>query len=120
MNLWVEDYHLLKRMALPDMGPSWYWMPEVFEDFFNDFDKKVNEYYKLERLDPFYKFFFKNKETLIPSEYEKLKKLFDNEEKNSSKKLDDFLAKSKKKYDISMSGFIQLPNIQRILIIFCY
>ena len=94
-----------------DMGPSWYWMPEIFEDFFNDFDKKTNEYYKLERLDPSYKFFFKNKETLIPSEYKKLKKVFNDEEKNSSLKLDDFLTKSKKKYNISMSGFIQLPNI---------
>ena len=23
------------------MGPSWYWMPDVFERFFNDFVKKV-------------------------------------------------------------------------------
>ena len=23
-----------------DMGPSWYWMPDVFEGFFNRFGKK--------------------------------------------------------------------------------
>ena len=30
-----------------DMGPSWYWMPDVFERFFNDFGKKVSDYYEL-------------------------------------------------------------------------
>ena len=40
-----------------DMGPSWYWMPDIFEDFFSDFDRDINDYYKLERLNPSYKFF---------------------------------------------------------------
>ena len=22
-----------------DLGPSWYWMPDLFESFFSDFDK---------------------------------------------------------------------------------
>jgi phytoene desaturase len=26
-----------------DMGPSWYWMPDVFESFFADFGKKVSD-----------------------------------------------------------------------------
>ena len=41
-----------------DMGPSWYWMPDVFEDFFNHFGKKVSDYYELVRLDPSYQVFF--------------------------------------------------------------
>merc|ERR1719231_1915537 len=45
-----------------DMGPSWYWMPDVFETFFGDFGKKVSDYYKLHRLDPPYRVFFKEDE----------------------------------------------------------
>ena len=37
-----------------DIGPSWYWMPDVFERFFNDFGKSVDDYYEIERLDPGY------------------------------------------------------------------
>ncbi|MEO8886249.1 MAG: FAD-dependent oxidoreductase, partial [Mucilaginibacter sp.] len=28
-----------------DMGPSWYWMPDVFENFFALFGKKPSDYY---------------------------------------------------------------------------
>lgn len=41
-----------------DMGPSWYWMPDVFDDFFKDFGKKTSDYYKLIRLNPSYRVFF--------------------------------------------------------------
>ncbi|MGB0850682.1 MAG: phytoene desaturase family protein, partial [Bacteroidia bacterium] len=41
-----------------DMGPTWYWMPDVFERFFADFDKKASDYYQLERLDPGYRVYF--------------------------------------------------------------
>ena len=41
-----------------DMGPSWYWMPDVFEAFFNLFGKSVSEYYELKRLDPAYRVYF--------------------------------------------------------------
>jgi len=35
-----------------DMGPSWYWMPDVFENFFNRFGKTAADYYELKKLDP--------------------------------------------------------------------
>ena len=35
-----------------DIGPSWYWMPDVFERFFKDFGKKTSNYYKIDKLDP--------------------------------------------------------------------
>ena len=41
-----------------DMGPSWYWMPDVFESYFNRFGKKVSDYFELKRLDPSYRVFF--------------------------------------------------------------
>ena len=33
-----------------DMGPSWYWMPDVFEKFFSDFGKDIGDYVNLKRL----------------------------------------------------------------------
>jgi phytoene desaturase len=51
-----------------DMGPSWYWMPDIFENYFKEFGKKVSDYYELERLDPSYKVIFsKTKETNLPT-----------------------------------------------------
>ena len=41
-----------------DIGPTWYWMPDVFERFFSDFDKKPSDYYKLEKLNPAYQCLF--------------------------------------------------------------
>ena len=41
-----------------DMGPSWYWMPDVFERFFHDFGKKTSDYYELIKLNPAYRVYF--------------------------------------------------------------
>ena len=41
-----------------DMGPSWYWMPDVFEKYFALFGKKPADYYTLERLSPSYRIFY--------------------------------------------------------------
>ena len=71
-----------------DMGPSWYWMPDVFEDFFNKFDKKTSDFYKLIRLDPSYKVFFPEDEVNIPASYEKLRDLLESWEKGAAKNLD--------------------------------
>ena len=94
-----------------DLGPSWYWMPDVFESFFNDFDKKVSDYYKLERLDPSYKFFLPNSSIGVPANIDELYDVFDNIEDGSSNKLKEFLDQARRKYEISMHGFINLPNI---------
>jgi phytoene desaturase len=50
-----------------DMGPSWYWMPDVFESFFNDFGKQVSDYYTLDRLSPGYQVVF-GKDDVFPVE----------------------------------------------------
>jgi len=56
-----------------DMGPSWYWMPDVFERFFEQFGKKVTDYYSLARLDPSYRVYWQNGFTDIPADYDELK-----------------------------------------------
>ena len=54
------------------MGPTWYWMPDVFENFFNNFGKNISDYYNLIRLNPSYKFFHEDNKFNIPLEIEKL------------------------------------------------
>ena len=60
-----------------DMGPSWYWMPDVFERFFEQFGKKVSDYYELIRLDPSYRVYWQNEAVDIPADYNALKDLFE-------------------------------------------
>ena len=80
-----------------DMGPSWYWMPDVFEKYFSDFDKEIKDYLTLKRLDPSYKVFFQDESIDIPANYEDLKDLFESIEEGSGEKLDLFLSQAEKK-----------------------
>ena len=77
-----------------DMGPSWYWMPDVFEDFFDDFNTTVNDSYELVRLDPSYRVFWKDKPDDIPAKIEDLKLYFEKYEKGSAKKIRKVFATS--------------------------
>jgi phytoene desaturase len=95
-----------------DMGPSWYWMPEVFEQFFNRFGKKVSDYYTLKRLDPSYRVFFQDGAPLdVPAAYAEFKKMVEAIEPGSSAKLDQFMAEAKIKYDVSMADFVWKPSL---------
>lgn len=93
-----------------DMGPSWYWMPDVFEKFFNTFDKEVKDYYEIERLDPSYRIKFKNDVIDIPSSMDKLEELFESIEPGSSKKLRSFLKQAKYKYDVGVKKLVYKPS----------
>ena len=42
-----------------DMGPSWYWMPDVFDNFFSQFNRETKDYYKLVKLDPGFQIIFR-------------------------------------------------------------
>ena len=71
-----------------DIGPTWYWMPDVFERFFSDFNKKTTHYYKLTKLNPAYTVFFGKDETItIEDTLEKICIAFEKEESGSSIKL---------------------------------
>jgi phytoene desaturase len=95
-----------------DMGPSWYWMPEVFEQFFNRFGKKVSDYYTLQRLDPSYRVFFRDGLPLdVPAAYDEFKKMLETLEPGSGLKLDSFMAEAKVKYDVSMADFVWKPSL---------
>lgn len=94
-----------------DMGPSWYWMPEVFEEFFNRFGKKVSDYYDLVRLDPSYRIYFDQDDILdVPASLGELYKLFDSIEPGSSEKLKSFLEEAEYKYKVGMNEFVWKPS----------
>lgn len=94
-----------------DMGPSWYWMPDVFESFFADFNKKPSDYYSLEKLSPGYRVFFENNEhfdvsdnlTTIISDFEKI-------EKGSGKQLEKFISDAKSNYEIAIKDLVYRPG----------
>lgn len=93
-----------------DMGPSWYWMPDVFERFFGEFDKKVSDYYQLDRLDPSYRVKFENDVWDIPASMDAIEKLFEEVEPGSSQKLRSFLAQAKYKYEIGVKKLVYKPS----------
>lgn len=95
-----------------DMGPSWYWMPEVFENFFAQFGKKVSDYYELIRLDPAYKIVFgKNDELSVPAGMKELKELFEQYEPGSAANLEHFLKEAEYKYKVGMGEFVFKPSL---------
>ena len=94
-----------------DMGPSWYWMPDVFDDYFAHFGKKTSDYYQLIRLDPSYQIYFGKDEVMeVPATCEALFAMFEKYEPGSSKKLEKFLAEAKYKYEVGMNEFVQKPS----------
>ena len=95
-----------------DMGPSWYWMPEVFENFFNDFGCKAADFYELQQLDPGFTVVFGDDDTMcIPAQLEELYQLFESVEPGSAEKLQQFLAEAEYKYDAGMNRLVQQPGL---------
>src|SRR6478609_7252554 len=82
-----------------DMGPSWYWMPDVFENFFALFGKKPSDYYDLKRLDPGYRIYYGKNELMdVPAAMAELETMFENIEPGSSMHLREFLEQAAYKY----------------------
>jgi len=95
-----------------EMGPSWYWMPDVFEKFFNEFGKSAGDYYKLVKLNPGFQIFFGNKDILpVPENTEELYQVFESIEKGSADKLKQFLREGELKYKIGMQQLVYKPAL---------
>lgn len=94
-----------------DMGPSWYWMPDIFERFYNDFGKTTSDFYDLVKLDPGFQIFFKGTEVLrVPANTEELYEVFENIEKGSAEKLKQYLAEAAWKYATGMQQLAYKPS----------
>jgi phytoene desaturase len=95
-----------------DMGPSWYWMPDVFEKFFNRFGKSTADYYELERLSPSYRIYYGAHDFMdLPASVDGLCRLFDKLEPGSSKNLLRFLEEGKYKYEIGINELVYKPGL---------
>lgn len=92
-----------------DMGPSWYWMPDIIESFFEDFGKKSSDFYQLVPLDPQFEMVFSDGTMNIPQNYEEMKALFENTEAGAGKKLDEFMEDARYKYEVGMQDFVNKP-----------
>lgn len=92
-----------------DMGPSWYWMPDIIEDFFNDFDRKSSDYYELISLDPQFEMVFEDGNMSLPQSYPEMRNLFEETESGAGKKLDDFMKDAQYKYEVGMKDFVIKP-----------
>lgn len=95
-----------------DMGPSWYWMPDVFDRYFARFGKKTSDYYSLNRLDPSYRIYFGKDDFIdVPASLEKLEQLFESLEPGSSRHLRNFLDEGKFKYELGMNALVYKPGL---------
>ncbi|MBE9662942.1 phytoene desaturase family protein [Mucilaginibacter myungsuensis] len=94
-----------------DMGPSWYWMPEVFEKFFKDHGSSVTEHYELELLDPGFSVVYPDGQLDIPAKLADLKALFESVEAGSGPKLDTFFAEAEFKYRVGMERLVYKPGL---------
>ncbi|WP_119792713.1 phytoene desaturase family protein [Flavobacterium anhuiense] len=101
-----------------DMGPSWYWMPDVFERFFQDFNKKPSDYYELIKLNPAYRVYFGINDFIsIYDNLEEIKYTFETIEKGSGEKLQNFIDQAKSNYDIAIKDLVYRPGISPLELI---
>ena len=90
-----------------DMGPSWYLMPDVFDRFFGHFGRSTGEFYDLTHLDPHYRVFWKDGDSVdVLPDLERNKELFESYEPGAADALDAYLDKSEYTYEVGMEHFV--------------
>lgn len=95
-----------------DIGPTWYWMPDVFERFFADFGKQSSDFYQLEKLNPAYSVYFSKDDFItIEDTLEKICNTFEKEEQGSSQKLKKFIANAQHNYEVAIKDLVYRPGV---------
>jgi len=95
-----------------DMGPSWYWMPDVFEKFFHDFGYKVSDYYELKLLDPSFDIVYGEQDTMsVPENFDSLCTLFESIETGSASQLQLFMQEAEYKYKTGIENLVYKPGL---------
>lgn len=92
-----------------DMGPSWYWMPDIIESFFADFGCKVSDFFNLVSLDPQFEMVFSKEKVSVPEKNEEIRKLFEKIEPGAAGQYDKFMKSAQFKYEIGMKDFVTKP-----------
>jgi phytoene desaturase len=94
-----------------DLGPSWYWMPDVYDRYFELFGKSTSDFYTLTKLDPGFAVFFGENEIVdIPAGFDEVCELFESIETGSAKKLRKFIAEGEFKYQVGMNDMVYKPG----------
>ncbi len=118
------EVHIVEKHATPggrarqlvsdgftfDMGPSWYWMPDVFDRYFNCFGKKTSDYYSLQRLDPSYRVYWNDSFSDIPASFHELQLLFESMEKGAAGQLQKFIDEAAYKYRVGIQKLVFKPG----------
>jgi phytoene desaturase len=95
-----------------DIGPTWYWMPDVFEKFFADFNKLPSDYFHLDKLNPAYEVYFDTLDSIqIADNLPDILSVFEKEEVGSAKHLVTFLDNAKHNYDVAIKDLVYRPGI---------
>ncbi|NUQ16283.1 MAG: phytoene desaturase [Flavobacteriales bacterium] len=95
-----------------DMGPSWYWMPDVFERWFAQFGERVEDHYRLVRLDPSYQVVFGHGDAWsLPAGQGALRTFFERIEPGAGVQLDRFLDEARIKYELGMQELVLRPGL---------
>jgi phytoene desaturase len=90
-----------------DMGPSWYLMPEAFENFFQAMGEPREKYYGLTRLDPSYRVYFESSPPVdIGADFAKTRAVFDTFEADGGNKIEKHLQETAFKYRIAVDEFL--------------
>jgi len=92
-----------------DMGPSWYWMPDVIQDFFEDFGYTTSSFFELISLNPQFEMIFSDEKIDVPENFEALKATFEKIEKGAGFQLEKFMKSAKFKYEVGMKDFAHKP-----------
>lgn len=101
-----------------DMGPSWYWMPDVFERFFGDFNKKPSDYYELIKLSPAYRVYYGIDDFItIADNLPEIIATFESIEKGSGAVLKEFMDEAKSNYDIAIKDLVYRPGVSPLELI---
>lgn len=119
-----HEVHVFEKNAIPggrarqfttpngyvfDMGPSWYWMPDVIERFFNDFGHTTSDYIELTSLNPQFEIVFKDDKISVPESIDEMKLLFEKYETGAGEQLIKFMDAAKFKYEVGMKDFVVKP-----------
>lgn len=93
-----------------DMGPSWYMMPDVFEQFFQDFETEVRDHYHLQQLKPSYRVFTSN-DQFDGQPFPAAKQLFESKDPGSAERLNSFMNKTAMEYDSLRKDILIKPMV---------
>lgn len=95
-----------------DMGPSWYWMPDVLERYFNRFGYQTSDFFELIKLDPGFQMIFEDGETLsIPANWTEMEAMFESIEPGSASKLNKFMQEAEFKYKVGVEDLVYQPGV---------